>query len=316
MKVYTDSVDYAHQVLGRVPVWRPTSTCDMEEQVQFPAGKLFAGRKVFTGRFSRGALWQHLFLVESAAGSQYDLLIRHLRENRHLPDGLVCLAGSGTGFHGFRNRSWAALSGNLHLTVFLAPLKAVPSYGAAFMALPAVSALETIDAVPGLGGRARIKWVNDVLLEDAKVCGVLAYSQTQGTTVTGIVLGLGLNVEARPRIAANPFVPTTGCLREFAPPGSACTQRTVLDTLLQRLEANYAAVLTGDSVSLIDRYRQRSCVVGRKVRVCDDDDTEKFVQGRVTRIGDNLELYLEGNSTPLSRGRLILEPTQNGPDGC
>ena len=46
---------------------------------------------------------------------------------------------------------------------------------------PSHAVVDALDAVPGLEGRARIKWVNDILIGDAKVAGILAYTQTLPT---------------------------------------------------------------------------------------------------------------------------------------
>ena len=42
-----------------------------------------------------------------------------------------------------------------------------------------------------------IKWPNDILVEGAKISGILAESQMENNTINGIVLGLGLNVNMK-----------------------------------------------------------------------------------------------------------------------
>ena len=67
---------------------------------------------------------------------------------------------------------------------------------------------------------------------------------------------------------------------------------------------------SGQKSELIDRYRERSVVVGKEVRVCVDDassPSKTIAEGKVQNIGDNLELYLAGRDAPVTRGRLILE---------
>jgi hypothetical protein len=51
-------------------------------------------------------------------------------------------------------------------------------------------------------------------------------------------------------------------------------------------------------------------VIGREVNVYPDaggDISEELVSGRVVSIGENLELYLDGVKTPVSKGRLVLK---------
>jgi biotin-[acetyl-CoA-carboxylase] ligase BirA-like protein len=247
-------------------------------------------------------LWEHLFLVESAPRSQFDLLVELGRERRLPPGGLVCVAGEGTGFHGMRNRSWVAPAGNLYLSAHLAPGRPVDHPGVAFTVLAAVSVLDAVDGVPGLAERAGIKWVNDILIEGAKVCGVIAHSQLGGDRVGSAFLGIGLNVETAPKVEPTPQVPRAACLADFAP----CRRRDLLGPLLDALAQNYAELLEKGHGGLLDRYRRRSLALGREVAVSSEEGGIT-ARGRVTAIGPNLELHLQGRDRPVHRGRLILE---------
>jgi biotin-(acetyl-CoA carboxylase) ligase len=83
----------------------------------------------------------------------------------------------------------------------------------------------------------------------------------------------------------------------------------VLEKLIHALETNYHLLLNGGYNALLDRYRKRSIITGREVTVCSDetrDEPEVYATGRVTGMGDNLELFIDGMDKPVSRGRLIL----------
>jgi BirA family biotin operon repressor/biotin-[acetyl-CoA-carboxylase] ligase len=178
------------------------------------------------------------------------------------------------------------------------------------MVLAAVSVVDAIDSVSGLAAPAAIKWVNDILLDDAKVSGVLAYTAGVGSAVDAAVLGIGLNVETTPTVEATPFVPRVGSLRDFSSDGAALSQGLVFEALLIALDRNYQLLLDGRASELVDRYRERSIVVGRKVTVYSDDagsSPQAIATGRVERIGENLELIFAGRDKPLSRGRLVLD---------
>jgi len=80
--------------------------------------------------------------------------------------------------------------------------------------------------------------------------------------------------------------------------------------LLDALDRNYRTLLERGHGSLVDRYRERSMVVGRPVAVCaEDSDAEPRVldRGVVASVGDGLELYLEGRAEPVTRGRIVVE---------
>jgi BirA family biotin operon repressor/biotin-[acetyl-CoA-carboxylase] ligase len=169
--------------------------------------------------------------------------------------------------------------------------------------------VEALDQVEGLLARPQIKWVNDILLGKAKVAGILAYTQSRDTWVNSAVLGFGLNVETTPFVEPTPFVPEAGSLRDFLEPGTPDAQAAVLFALLQALERNYNTLLSSGTASLLERYRDRSMVMGREVTVCSeasDEARDVVAQGRVTGLGEKLELILEGVAAPVTNGRLIL----------
>jgi BirA family biotin operon repressor/biotin-[acetyl-CoA-carboxylase] ligase len=252
-----------------------------------------------------------LLLSESSEGSQYDLLIDLARTSEPLPDRLACLAGSGSGFHGFKGRPWASPPGNIYLAVHFTPNREIPRFEVAFTILAALSVVETLDHIAGLEERARIKWVNDILLGEGKVGGVLAYTQTQGGTVSSAVLGIGLNVNTVPQVEATPFVPVVSSIRKALDTKAFGLRATVFQALSQALVSNYEILLQDGVTPLLERYRQRSLIIGEDVVICSetsDQDIEILTQGRVLALGDNLELVMEGRPDPVTGGRLVMGP--------
>jgi BirA family biotin operon repressor/biotin-[acetyl-CoA-carboxylase] ligase len=306
MKVITDKPEYANQLLGKQMRWTESSCSLYEGGLQQLFHRLFPKKRLYRSNEPSDHVWNYILAVESAPESQYDILVELSQKHITLPDALLCVAGAGKRFHGFKNRPWESLAGNIHLSVFVAPNKAMFHLGAAFMVLPAVSVVQTIDTIACLENRASIKWVNDIVIEGAKVCGVLAHTQAVEKTITEAVLGIGLNVETTPRVVPSPFTPKVASLSEFVENNSACNKRSVFSALRRLLSVNYLALLNGGYPALLDMYRKRSCVIGKKVTICQDDRCSETVTGRVANIGENLELYLKERDKPIVRGRLIM----------
>ncbi len=231
-----------------------------------------------------------------------------VREN--IPDKTFCLAGSGAKFHGLHGREWSSPPGNIYLAVCLRPNRAIEHYAPGFTILTAVSVIETIDTLTGMKGRAGSKWVNDIVIDGVKVCGVLAHTQTEGEIVSAAVLGIGLNVETTPEIPATPSVPKAGSLRELTQNPEAVSQAKVLPVLIKRLTENYRNLLDSRYTDLLNIYRKRSIVTGREVEIYPDspeDEDGDIISGKVTEIGENLELFLDGHKEPITKGRLVLK---------
>jgi BirA family biotin operon repressor/biotin-[acetyl-CoA-carboxylase] ligase len=309
MAIYTGSPAFAATLLGE-EVAEGLSPAPLPDPSIAPLVRTVfeAGRSVFRAPYPDQP-WEDFLLTEYSSGSQYDALIELARSEARLPDRIVCAAGSGRGFHGFKGRSWAAEPGNIHVSVLFVPDQPIDRFQVAFTSLAAVSVVDAIDAVPRSNRRPGIKWVNDVLLGRAKVAGILAYTQTRDTTVTAAVLGIGLNVESLPRVKPTPFVPSVTSLRRAFPDCPDDLQRLVFQNLLHALDRNYRVLLERGFDPLLERYRERVVGLGEEITVCSEDSEESLrivASGRLASVGDNLELHLEGESRPLHGGRLAL----------
>jgi BirA family biotin operon repressor/biotin-[acetyl-CoA-carboxylase] ligase len=309
MIVCTDRTAFAERVLPGELQWRRADIDTIDRELAVIAGRIFGQSDIFCCEINSFHEFHHLLIVEYAEKSQYDLTVTLCKENIDLPHGVLCFAGSGKSFHGQRNRVWNSPPGNIYLTAFFAPGREIDHFGPGFIILPAVSVIDTIDSIPGLEGQASTKWVNDILIDGAKVAGVLTYTSAMGSDVTGVVLGIGLNVETKPRISPDPFAPKAASLSDYAKDTGLCNLKIVLGSLIDHLSRNYRLLTDNRYADLLDVYRRRSAVIGEEVTICTDDvdsGSEVVASGVVEAIGENLELHLKGRSKPITRGRLIL----------
>ncbi len=309
LALFTDDPDFARTLLpaGTAPALTPYHTTEPATEPLLAA--FFAEATSVHAAPTDDSFWCHLLVTGFAAASQYERLIRLARTAAGIPHGVACVARTGCGFQGFHGRSWQGAAGNLHLTVHLAPDRPIERFESVFLALAALATIEALDAVPGMKGLARIKWVNDMLVHGAKVAGVLAHTQTRGATVTSVVLGIGINVESTPVVPPTAFVPAAGSLRDFATAPDAVGVPAVLWGVLRAIERNYRLLLEEGYRPLVDRYRERSAVLGEEVVISSDDAAEVphvLAAGRVVAIGEGLELRLAGRAEPITKGRLIL----------
>jgi BirA family biotin operon repressor/biotin-[acetyl-CoA-carboxylase] ligase len=114
------------------------------------------------------------------------------------PEGTLVWALQQTSGHGRRGRVWVSPPGNLYMSVVLRPDCAA---GVAAQ-LGFVAALAIDDAVrrwlaPEIA--VALKWPNDVLLDGAKVSGILLESElSPDGTPAWVVLGIGINLASAP----------------------------------------------------------------------------------------------------------------------
>ena len=311
MIIYTDDLQYACYALGKRLDFRPFDADREPDRYRTLIKRLFETNPVYRADDDTPGFWKYFFIVKKSGCSHYDLVSEGCRENIPIPDGSLFLAGSGGSFHGFKGRPWAGLEGNIHLVTYFEPNCELEQVAVSLTVLATVSLVQTIDRIEGFNGRSAIKWINDILINDSKIAGVLAFTQAEGNNITAAALGIGLNVEKTPQIPNSDFVPKAGSIRQFAPQSGGAEFHHILAGLILNLDKNIRLLLAGKYNELIDQYRRRSIIIGKKVAIRPDtDDIEKKIlcSGRVLAIGDDLHLQIEGVPQPVSAGRLVLIP--------
>ncbi len=159
--------------------------------------------------------------------------------------------------------------------------------------LTPAAAVAVARAIEELTGKAAlVKWVNDVYVDDRKVCGILAESVVTEKS-RRIVLGIGVNLDT-PTQAFPPDIRTIA--------GSISADRSALAAaILRRL---FALTDKGDLALIRREYRELCFLVGREVIVHKENGCRKAT---VTGLTDALSLsvrYTTGESEDLVAGEI------------
>jgi BirA family transcriptional regulator, biotin operon repressor / biotin---[acetyl-CoA-carboxylase] ligase len=192
------------------------------------------------------------------------------------PEGIVLVADHQTAGRGRLGRTWEAPPGaSLLTTVLLRPRPAD-----ADLVLPAVATAMAAAVTECAGVDARIKWPNDLTVDDRKLAGVLAEAVWSGDDVA-VCAGIGVNCNWPVDVPAE--------LRETMTAINHVTGREVdrdalLTAFLDELGRRYRAL---DRVALLDEWRDRSATLGRRVRV---DVGGEVVEGVADDITDDWHL--------------------------
>lgn len=176
--------------------------------------------------------------------------------------GEVVIAEAQTAGRGRRGRSWASPPRrNLYFSVVLRP--DLPPVRAPEMTLVASVAL--CDALRQAGVQAGIKWPNDLLASGRKIAGILTELAADPDRVQWIVVGIGINVNARAedfpeelRGEATSVLIERGQAAPRALLAAACF--TALEDWVDRhAEEGFGVVR--------DAWKERSVTLGREVSV-------------------------------------------------
>lgn len=200
------------------------------------------------------------------------------------PEGTVLIAERQTAGKGRLGRSFHSPIGTgLYMSFLLRP-KCTAEHSLFITTAAAVAVCEAIEDVTGLS--PQIKWVNDIYLNERKICGILTEASLdfESGGLTYAVLGIGINVVQPvegfpPEVAA-----VAGALFEEACPAE--TRSRLAAAVIDRFFELYKTVETG---GFIEGYKRRSFLTGREIRFSLGNET---LCGVVTGITDEAHLLV------------------------
>ncbi len=207
-----------------------------------------------------GAALSHTVIVKESTGSTNDDAAALAREGAL--HGTVAAAELQHGGRGRLGRKWISPAGrNLLFSVVLRDPAASAPPGLLTVAagVAAASALARIAEVD-----PAIKWPNDVKIGGRKVCGILAEAGGSGR-VDYVILGIGINVNlARGEMDPEIRGIATSLLIET---GETRPREAVFVSVMEELEEALSLAAKDGAEELIERWKNRSEAVGKRVRV-------------------------------------------------
>jgi biotin-[acetyl-CoA-carboxylase] ligase BirA-like protein len=307
MKIYTDNPEYARQIVDSSGPWQSITSKALSPDIQLLASQIMEGKFIYEGLTDINSIFNHLFIREFTPFSQFDSLVQYSKQVAKISAGILCFSGSGKKFHGFRNREWVSMPGNIHLSILLEPRKKISHTDSAFLILAAIAVVQTIESLTRIQSQPRIKWVNDIVIDDRKVGGVLVQTQIQGEVTDRVIIGIGLNVDVSPKIESDPFIQGAIAINQLLQGSENYTLAEILWQLIVNLERNYKVIMNDEYEKLLNEYISHSLLLGKYIEVFSDPregESQKTDEGMVTSITENLELMLQGVEHPIRKGRI------------
>ena len=217
-------------------------------------------------------------------------------------EGLVAHADYQSAGRGRLDRRWEASAG----TALLCSLLLRPKLEVEELQLcVAAVALSARSALAALGGvRPGLKWPNDLIIDDAKVAGLLAEVVTTDAGVA-VVVGIGVNLTERPAAG------TATSVLEAS--GVTLHSRVLLDHLLE--EMVWRRPLLDDASGrqqLADEYAANLVTLGQPVRVERRDDVLHGVAQRVDDSGQLIVRVASGDVTVMAGDVIHLRSAGSG----
>jgi BirA family transcriptional regulator, biotin operon repressor / biotin---[acetyl-CoA-carboxylase] ligase len=208
------------------------------------------------------------------------------------PHGATVIANSQDGGRGRLGRSFFSPEGGLYMSCFL---HAADGQALLLTGMAAVAVCCAAERLTGV--RLCIKWVNDILLDGRKVCGILTEGVMAQARIVGAVVGIGMNV--RPTVFPQEITDTAGCLFTGEPTVSnAEIAAEIISELLQGCKGL-------ERREHMPEYRRRCGTLTREIRYCQNG---VWHRGKALDVNDDGGLVVETSEgiTVLSTGEVTV----------
>lgn len=212
-------------------------------------------------------------IVESSVASTNDLLKALASEGA--PAGTVLIADSQTKGKGRRGRSFKSPSGTgLYFSYLLRP-SAAPSDVTHVTACAAVCVHNAILRATGLD--ASIKWVNDLVIGNKKICGILTEMnlESESYSVDSIIIGIGININGSADIFPPELRDIAGTIESVS--GVRSDRSRIAACLIDELD-KLSSCLTADTSSYLETYSSCCITLGKEVSLVSLPDSDEVAR--------------------------------------
>lgn len=214
--------------------------------------------------------------------------------------GTVVLAEEQTAGRGRLGRTWySEKSSGIYASVILRPPFS-PSAAPILTLLAGVAVARALGKTTGLG--VDIRWPNDILVNEKKVCGILTEMNAELGRLHAVVLGIGINVNhtAMP----DDLKPIATSLRIES--GRAWSRVQMVIALLRELEKHYRLLLEQGSGAIAERWAAASTYAnGKRIRLVRAEGESLATTTGLDASGALRVRYDDGREETLVAGEIV-----------
>ncbi len=233
--------------------------------------------------------------------NEVDSTNTYLKNNSEsLQSGAIVFAEKQNAGRGRFGRAWENEYGkNIQMSILLKP-KIVPER-AVFITLVAGAAL--ISTFLDMGIDSKIKWPNDILVGDKKVCGILTELNLELMEINNIILGIGVNVNAE-KFPESIGKKATSLLIE----GHETKREDIIIGFVNNFKVLYRDYIENNKKDVVlEILNKYSFLEGKKIKV---EDASGYIEGQYERIDAQGNLVIisdNGKKLSLSSGEVSLK---------
>ncbi len=173
-----------------------------------------------------------------------------------------------------------------------------------------ISAAAVCLAISEMEIEVYIKWPNDIIINNKKVCGILTEMSCELNKINYAVLGIGINVNIDENEFPDSIKNTAASIKSAL--GKEFMRKKIAAKVLNHFETLYKQfIIDGNTNKSLDICRKKSIVLGKKINIIKNNKT---ISVKAVDINDEGELVVEyenGETENLISGEISLKNFYN-----
>jgi len=207
-----------------------------------------------------------------------------LRNFEELPDSTLIVASEQSAGRGRHARQWVSPpDSNVYASMIMKNVGKNPALTSMIVSLAALSTLR--ESAPDV--KFWLKWPNDIFCRERKIAGILCESvSTSKQQITGIVAGIGINVNMPTELINQIDQPATSLMHETA---DKFNLKKVIKKLAKSLNKYYNIYSISPEV-LFTCWKDENLLLGQTIEV---NTGNKEIKGKIVDFGNSGELIFK-----------------------
>lgn len=216
------------------------------------------------------------------------------------PHGLVVVADEQTDGRGRLGREFLSPAHEgIYLSILLKPQIALETLQLVTL-LTAASVSKAISLVWSF--TPEVKWVNDVLVNKKKICGILTETSlsSEMQLVDSVVVGIGINTGTVPKTLRSIATSTQQVT------GKKGHRNDLIAAVLNEFEKRYTLLLEGNSDLILEEYKEYLGFIGKRVEVATPHTVYELTLSGIDNTGALVGTNSVGNEIHIRAGEIRL----------
>ncbi|WP_101773629.1 biotin--[acetyl-CoA-carboxylase] ligase [Peptostreptococcus faecalis] len=213
-------------------------------------------------------------------------------------EGTVVISDEQKNGKGRSGKKWdSSQEEGIYFSLILKPN--IPIYKASFLTQVAGAAM--ILSLEKFRIEPQIKWPNDIVLNNKKICGILTEMSAEIENISHIIVGIGINISNK-TFPSDLINKATSILAE----GYKIDKIELLRTFFVEFEKLYDKFKKDDNLETLSILKNKSAVIGRDIFVITRDSKKKVYAKDIDNTGNLVIVNEDGSEETIFSGEISI----------